>query len=262
MSKIVFVLIISICATAMLQAQEKYKVIKVNGTIKVVETGVALSQGVLFNENNALTFDTKMARAAVINPHKGRFIITEDNHNLASAGSNFLPAMNNISSRAGAILTKQDLQNHFSGNYVVIGKASIELSSQVFPMNDEVFFHIQYQYNNELINKKLDFADDSLLLIKSSIYMVDGQAIHLPDNNTVKLFYRQDGASIMLSEFNLILPDAKGLKNEVQIILSEFEMKTAEEKRAEVYGYITEFYGTIDIDHLNTWLIANFNDFN
>ncbi len=262
MRKIILTLCISLCVAGMLKAQEKYKVIKVNGTIKVVETGVSLTQGILFEENNQLNFATSNARAAVINPNKGRFIITENSHNLASAGSNFLPAMNNISSRAGAILTMQALQNHFSGDYVIIGKTEIELNAQVFPMDNDNFFHIQYQYNGELINKKLGFVDDSLLLIKSSIYKVDDKPIESPDNQSVKLFYRNNGASVLVSEFNLILPNVDELKAEVQIILSELQEKSMEEKKAEVNGYISEFYGTIDIDNLNKWLKANFNDFN
>ena len=65
-----------------LHAQLEYKVIKVNGSIVYVRTGSSMAQGDVFGENEDLDFATPNSRAAVINPVKGRFILTPGSYNL------------------------------------------------------------------------------------------------------------------------------------------------------------------------------------
>lgn len=258
MKKLVFAVIYCMFVLNNLHSQTDYKVIKVNGTIMITESGVSLAQGISFTDENKLEFITSNARAAVINSGKGRFIISENYYDLASAKSNFLPAMNNISSRAGAMVTKNDLQNHFSGNYVVLDQSEIQLSGAIFPMNEKQFFFLRYIYDGENINKMLEYVSDSLIFIKKNIYKVDGKAISSPENNKVELFYRNNNESVLISEFNLIFPDSANLKREVEIVLSEMTSKSYEEKFTEINAYINDFYGKVDIANLRLWLKENF----
>ena len=110
------ILLTAFILTCTIQAQTNYKVIKVNGKIQYVRTGSAMTLGDVFAEDESLSFETPTSRAAVINPAKGRFILTpESASQLSGARSNFLPAMSNISTRGGALNSLNDIQNQFTG---------------------------------------------------------------------------------------------------------------------------------------------------
>ena len=126
-----------------LQAQTNYKVIKVNGTIRYVRTGNQMSLGDEFADNEDLTFGTPGSRAAVINPERGRFILTPQSaHQLSGAKSNFLPAMGNISTRGGALNSLNDIQNQFTGPVAILYQASWYINPYQFPMDENSFFYL------------------------------------------------------------------------------------------------------------------------
>jgi hypothetical protein len=80
-------------------SQENFKFIKVNGTIALKTKGISLETGTVFSENEDLLFRSEDASVAVINSQRGRLILTNTNHDLATAKSNFLLSKYNISSR-------------------------------------------------------------------------------------------------------------------------------------------------------------------
>jgi hypothetical protein len=61
-----------------------------------------------------------------------------------------------------------------------------------------------------------------------------------------------------VNEFDLIFPDIKQLKEEIQIILSEIKGKTVKEKIEEINSFINEFYGKVNRENLISWLEDNF----
>ncbi|HZL77147.1 MAG TPA: hypothetical protein VFB97_05550 [Bacteroidales bacterium] len=238
--------------------QENFKVIKVNGTIVLKTKGVSLETGTVFNEKEDLLFRTDDANAAVINPQKGRLIITSKNHNLASASSNYLPAMYNISTR-GAFENPEKLQDIFSGKYVILDKQQLVIDKSDYPMDKDHFFFLRYVYKGEEINKKLDYSGDTLIIDKKGLYTVDGQPIPSPDNTSIRLFYRNGNESINLSEFDLIFPDTRQLGAEVKVILESMPNRSPSQKIAEVKSYISDQYGKINQEDLLSWLEKSFN---
>lgn len=239
-------------------SQDNFKVIKVNGTILLKSKNIFLETGTVFSEKEALLFRTEDATAAVINSQRGRMILTNNNHDLSNASSNFLPSMYNISSRGGSLVNIVDLQNHFSGKYVVLGKQAIEMDVKNFPMDKDNFFFLRYIFKGEEINKKLGYSGDTLIIDKRSLYTVDGNPIPSPDNTSIRLFYHKGSESIPVSEFDLIFPDIRQLTKEIQIILDEIKNKSFSEKFAEVTSYINEEYGKVNKGNLLTWLDTNF----
>jgi hypothetical protein len=228
--------------------QENFKVIKVNGTIVLKTKGVSLETGTVFNEKEDLLFRTDDASAAVINPQKGRLIITSKNHNLASASSNYLPAMYNISTR-GAFENPEKLPDIFSGKYVILDRQQLVIDRAAYPMDKDHFFFLRYIY---------DYSGDTLIIDKKGLYTVDGQPIPSPDNTLIKLFYRNGSESMLLSEFNLIFPDTKQLGEEVKVILESMSNRSPSQKIAEVKSYISDQYGKIDQENLLSWLDKSF----
>ena len=120
-----------------------YKVIKVNGSILYKKNEVPLRKGNSFNAGEEFLFKTTNSRATVIQPGKGRFILKPDNDNLAYAKANLAPAIGNVSSRAGALVNRLDLENYFKGNCVIIDKIKLKISNKEFPMDDNHIFYIR-----------------------------------------------------------------------------------------------------------------------
>ena len=238
--------------------QDNFKVIKVNGTIVLKTKGISLETGTVFSEKEDLLFRTEDATAAVINSQRGRMILTNDNHDLSKASSNYLPSMYNINTRGGSLINLIDLQIHFSGKYVVLGRQTIEMDNKNFPMNKENFFFLRYLYKGEEINKKLDYSGDTLIIDKESLYTVDGNPIPSPDNTSIRLFYHKGSESVPVSEFDLIFPDIKQINKEIRIILDEIKDKDVKLKIGEINAHINEFYGKTDRDNLVIWLEKNF----
>jgi hypothetical protein len=258
MKSIIPVLVLIFLFVSSSYSQENFKVIKVNGSILLKTKGISLETGTVFSEKEDLLFRTEDATAAVINSQKGRLILTNKNHDLSTASSNYLPSMYNISSRGGALVNLLDLQNLFSGKYVVLGRQTIELDKNNFPMDKDHFFFLRYIYKGEEINKKLDYSGDSLVINKKSLYTIDGNPIPSPDNTSIRLFYHKGTESVLISEFDLIFPDTMQLKKEVQVILDAIKAKTSSEKTGEVNSYLNEFYGKVYRENLISWLAVNF----
>lgn len=247
-----FIVLMILCQNSF--SQDNLKVIRVNGSILLKAKNISLETGTVFSEKEDLLFRSEDATAAVINSQKGRLILTSNNHDLSKAKSNNLPSMYNISTRGGSLSKLLDLQNHFSGKYVVLGRQAIGLDKKNFPLDNDHFFFLRYLYNGEEINKKLGYSGDSLIIDKSSLFTVDGKPIPSPDNTSIRLFYRKGLESVAVSEFDLIFPDMAQLKNEVQIILDETKDKSLKQKIGEVNSFINEFYGKVYQENLVSWL--------
>ncbi len=230
-----------------LLSQVNYRVIKVNGNIVYIRTGNSMAQGDEFAEDEDLSFQTPNSRAAVINPSLGRFILTPDNYDdLSSAKSNFLPAMSNLSTRGGIINNLTDLQNQFSDNVAILHEAGYYLNPYQFPMNENEFFSLKFQYKGEEINKKLGFDQNRLILSRENILKVDDVPIKNIDHPVVSLYYYKNKEPEFISDFNLIFPDPDEIKTEFQIILEASSEKSYNQKVNDISGYMFEFYGKPD----------------
>jgi hypothetical protein len=237
-----------------LAGAEKYKVIKVDGRIVIQKTKAQMKKGDVFLAGMALHFETPQSRAAVISALKGRFVLSASE----KGQTKILPAANNISSRAGALINMIDLQNHFSGKYLVIGQMKLELGKEAFPMDDQSFFYVTYYHNDEQIRKKLSSEGEHLILDKEEIFKIDGQPIPVEEKEMV-LYYRSEGKSKKISTFTPVFPEKEELKEEVEIILEEFADKDNKTKIKEVTAYLNEFYGHPEKDNLAEWMKEEFD---
>lgn len=231
---------------------DEYKVIKVSGEILYKNSGKEMSTGDVFNSNTSLKFNSDNSRAAVISKLKGRFVLAPPSK---SKKTNLVPAVNNISSRSGALVNELDLKNHFSGNYLILNRLELPISESTFPQDKQHFFFLSYDYNGEKIAKKLPNEGNKLIFNKNEIFSIDGEKIK-PFETEMILLYRDATTkeNKTISKFTPVFPDNELLKKEVAVILNEYEDKTEEKKFNEVKGYLTEFYGKPYDDNLKEWL--------
>jgi hypothetical protein len=234
----------------------------VSGNIVIERTGSSLSIGTAFAQNENLLFKIPESRAAVINPRRGRFLLTSENlTEFRNLKSNFLPSAGKISTRsigAGSKVIK--LKDQFEGNYVFLNEIKIKIDTSVFPLTDKKYFYITYEYKNRTINKKLGFNIDTLIFIKNELLTVDGKEIPDTEINHMKLMYIEEGVtyvSTQICSFTPVFPDLKILTQEIKIIIDQMEMKTYDETLNEISAFIREFYGKVDDDNLKKWLDKN-----
>jgi len=181
----------------------------------------------------------------VINPEKGRFLLTAKNHNQVEE-SNFLPARSNISVLGGKVISLKDLEDQFTGRIAIIDSASWYINPLYFPMRGNLFFYLQFKFNDELINKKLASHGRNLILRKTDILKVDEQPISGFSSPEVILYYYKKEGPQQISQFKLIFPDHTRLKEEVSIILEAFPQYTYSQLINEISAYLNEFYGKTD----------------
>lgn len=231
-----------------LGAQTSYKVIKVNGRIQYVRTGDNMTMGDVFSDGESLNFDGPNSRAAVINPEKGRLILSPESENrLTGVTTHFLPAMSNISTRGGSLNSLNDIQDYFSGSVAIINEAGWYINPYQFPMDEDRFFYLQYEYKGEYVTTKLKSDEDRLVFSREDILKVDDKPIPGLNNPQVTLyFYSPDNGSQYVSSFKLVFPDIKQLRTEAAIILEGYIGQEYNRKLNELSGYIFEFYGKPD----------------
>lgn len=238
-----------------LNATDKYKVIKVDGKIVFKKTNVDMKKGDVFISGTTLNFSTPQSRAAVISSLKGRCVLSASE----KGQTKILPSSNNISSRAGALINMIDLQNHFTGDYLVIGEMRLELGKEAFPMDENSFFYLTFNHEGESkpIRKKLSHDENFLILNKEEIFKIDGEPIPVEEKE-MTLFYRSEGQSKKINTFIPVFPDLIDLKDEVDIIIDEFNSKDDETKIKEITSYLNEFYGNPQKENLGIWLKDEF----
>ncbi|MFD1551300.1 hypothetical protein [Putridiphycobacter roseus] len=234
--------------------ENSYKVIRVNGKIMFVKTASDMKQGDAYVEGTPIKFNSAQARAAIINKIRGRFVLSE-----AKKGKPIvLPATNNIASRSGALINKIDLQNHFSGNYLVLEKLALEISEKAYPQNEKSFFYLAYEYKGEVIRKKLPFTGNKVILDRDNIFKIDNEAIPV-QKLEMSLYYMDEATGEKLAKFTPVFPDLDILKSEVHIIIAEGGDKPKEDRLREITSYLNEFYGKPQKDNLEDWLVQSFD---
>jgi hypothetical protein len=241
---------------------QDYRTIRVNGTIVHEKTNTPLESGTVFEEDDNLIFQSYNSIATVINSQKGRLILKPDNTDLAYAKASYTPAMSNISSRSGAFMTALDLKNHMDGKYVFYDEMILQINPDIFPMNEDKYFFLRYNYNGDTINKKLAFSNDTLFIVSADVFSIDATPVDNSKIETVELWYMQRdlGNKItLLSSFIPVIIDNEQLKNELAIIFEVYADRPEEEKISEAISFIHEFYGTSNQENFSKWLHANMN---
>jgi hypothetical protein len=243
---------------SIMHAQLPFKVITVNGEIVATKANITLENGVEIYSDDNFDFRKPNSRAAMINSERGRVVLTEQNASDAFSKAAFAPAISSVSARSGAVSSIAELKSIFDDKLLIIECIKLKVGSAEFPMEDNKFFFIRYTYNDEIINKKLSFNLDTLIIDKNELFTVDGKAIESQNINQFNLYYHQKGSeqpeSILINAFEPIFVSTKQLKPEIDIIFEEFKGKSFDIILSEVYDYLNSFYGKVDRGYIEKWL--------
>lgn len=246
-----------ICSSFHSLKVDVYSVIKVIGNIKNANNE-ALSTGDKISSNEKLLFASNQSKAAIVSKEKGRLMLVASASGKVSEG--LMPALSNVSSRSGALNNTIDLTNHFAGKYLILSNYEVEINASSFPMNNENFFFLRFNYKGEDISKKLSFENNKLKMNASEILKIDGKSIALAEGTQVQLIYRNTKAktSETIATFEPIFADEKILKSECKLIAYELGTDiNKEEKHAQIFSYLSENYGKPLQTNFNQWIKFN-----
>lgn len=265
-SSILFIFIIG-----SLNAQELYHVMNVKGLIKVKSSNEELKPGLKISENEKVIFESANAAALIMSPSQGRFVLKPQEDVALDSYTEFVVSeviglsTRRTSSRAGLVNSGIELQKKFEDQPILIigDEMKIFINSNAYEMNDRNFFYIDYTYKGEVIHKKLDFNNDTLIFNKENIFTVEGiDSINIEETSNFILFYydTQQEKSTLGYKFEPIFVTNEDLKIEVDILLSILEEKKLSNKKIieEVEVYVSEAYCTPEKSDLFSWLIDNY----
>lgn len=255
---IFFISIFIICSSFGPLLVDEYSVIKVIGDIKHLKSNKTLFTGDKVLSNEKLKFAQNTSKAALISKDKGRFMLQHTASGTVSAG--LMPALNNVSSRAGALLNEVDIKNHFDSKFLILSGCSIEIASKTFPMDESNFFFLRFNHKGEEISKKLNFEGNKINFNASDILKIDGKEISLKEGTKMALMYRNssENTSKEMAIFEAVFVNEKVLKDECKLILNELGKDTTKDSKLEhILAYLTENYGKPNQENLSNWLKLN-----
>lgn len=234
-------------------ADNQYLVITVQGKIVFEQTGSEMKRGDTYLKGSPLNFITKTARAAIANKKDGRFIITGNKKGKVS----MLPAANPISSRSGSLLNIVDLKNLFEGRLCILDQLRLKIGDEGFPQGEDAYFYVTYDYNGEIIPKKLGHDGEFLIIDKNELFKVDGKAIPVEEKE-MTFYYKGVDKLYKISKFTPVFPDMEVLKEETILLLKAGDYVTDRDRIDHLSSFIEDFYGKPDIENLRVWLKKEF----
>ena len=266
-----FLLMLMLVVAVFAVEAQQYKVIKIKGSVKVNGKELVQGQNVTINPADKISFSPSNSAAMVFSNSQGLAALydeeTKKTKTVKSIVEGKVQAYFKLSTkttgtRAGEMVTLLDLQNHFGrDNYLVLGgEIRLKINPRNFPMNDERFFVISYNYEGEAepINKMLSSDGVMLIINREEIYTIDGKAADHTKVSDFKLSYYKSDTDEMqaVSSFHPVFPDDSELTEEVQGLVDALRAggKTDEQIKDEVSNYLSATYGKPDKDNLREWM--------
>lgn len=256
MKKIILSLILIptlIITTSFNPKLELYSVIKVIGTIYSQDKDKNIDTGDEIDKNENFVFKTVDAKATVINPDLGRFIIQASAE--SDSKTDFIPPMSHQTRAFGDI---NNFKKYFMDGFAVVNECKVPISKNSFPQNDNNYFVVRYQLEDETIERKLSHENNLLIFNKEEIFMQDCTLVQYPKDNLVSLYYYKNGTYKYQTDFNLYFLNEELLKKEVTIILNSLKEVDDKKKSKEITDYIIDFYANTEQNHIEEWLHNNF----
>jgi len=155
-----------------------------------------------------------------------------------------------------------DLQDYFcKAPYIFLDSvAKIRINPKTYSQNGAQFFYFHYLWNNkgkeEVVDKKLEYKRDTLILRQNTIFKVDKKNIEQKDVSDYTLMYYNRGELLKVGYFNVIFPDQEKMKQEIKIMVDIHNRNKIPPKviHSDVEAFIRQFYGSIDKINLINWL--------
>jgi hypothetical protein len=259
--KIIFLTVLSFLM-ADVSAQTTYYVLSTRGTVKNKKTGVVLKPNATLSERDVIAFSSPRDVVMVVNIKNVRFVLkpkpnakSTELFNMVSEILN--PGTGRITTRSPSIANVNDLKKYFSEDSLnILGSSKVWVSPQAYQMNQSQFFFVRYVWNGEVINKKLLFEKDSILLTANEIYKVDMKVIDARDIKDATLYYKQNTTVTEICPFTMAFPEEVALK-EMVLAFKKHSTTKGNEFIEELVSLLNDAYGRADKENVRKWVKVN-----
>ena len=245
-----FVLAVSLLLSINAKSQQ-YQILHLKGEIFKVANDLALRTGDKIGEEEQIRFGSKDAMAAVLSTEKGRYIlrptkaISDQSDLIYVLKAAVTPVRGGMSTRAAGLKNLIDFRLYFAeAPYVWAGDVlNIYISGYAFPMNDEKYFFMRYQINDDTINKKLLSEGDNLIINKSTLFSIDGRTVDQNLASEFELFYYDsvEEESTLMTAIEFVFID----QETIQAIFNQYQDPT-EDAYYKVADMLSDLYGKCD----------------
>jgi hypothetical protein len=279
MKTVKLIVLFTLLAAFTAQAQGTFDITRVNGKITNLKSGKEVAAGDILNADDQLLFESMDSYAIAIGSNMGRFQIK-----LIDADRNAEQPMLTATVVEAARPTKMrnlmlvrfdpsekeisDLKQYFgSEKFSVIGNnIDIPISAKTYPLSDDKFIVFYYKVDNKPVQKKIGFADQTLLLERdkltsSSAGTLSGNEIA---NLAVYQYEKTSRSSQEITRFTLVFVDKDELKNEFYTIIPILKRQKMADPDIKKYliEYYYDFYGATDsktIDRFAEEIVKNYS---
>jgi hypothetical protein len=279
MKTVKLIVLFTLLAAFTAQAQGTFDITRVNGKITNLKSGKEVASGDILTADDQLLFESMDCYAIAIGSNMGRFQIK-----LIDADRNAEQPMLTATVVEAARPTKMrnlmlvrfdpsekeisDLKQYFgSDKFSVIGNnIDIPISAKTYPLSDDKFIVFYYKVDNKPVQKKIGFADQTLLLERdkltsSSAGTLSGNEIA---NLAVYQYEKTSRSSQEITRFTLVFVDKDELKNEFYTIIPILKRQKMADPDIKKYliEYYYDFYGATDsktIDRFAEEIVKNYS---
>lgn len=178
--------LISMAYSACLRAQEQFKILFLNES-PIEIGGKSCQVNDIINSTDNIVWKSQKQVMKILNLTNQRQSI------LAARGfnkrkyrtiSSYLTQKKRLSTRDGEALLLPQLKDYLSNTFYLIDSIFVKT---LVPIDDNHFFYADYQYEGEVIHKRLPVTSNGFL-IDFSLYVIDGDSIP-PFETNVNIFY-------------------------------------------------------------------------
>ncbi len=235
-------------------SEQVYTVVAVRGNVKNVSHNQWLHRKSQFRKGDKLLFSSG-AKLLVIDQTRKSFMCLASTN---EQGYHLRPCKTVINTRPGMPLNILALEAYISADpyYIFGNEISIQVGKVAFPLNEEHFFFLRYEWKETQVDKMLTYLDDSFVISASQIYQVEGVNIELQEASKYQIFYYDAVAEVatFVGDFRPVFLDDEELKAEISILLESLNESTHEEKKKEVETYLFNFYPDLNMTDMKAWL--------
>lgn len=251
MKKIVFILLLFLGLNTF--GQNKYFIIKVEGEVKNLSTGLLIKQGDVINKSDLLSFETKKSKIMLISDKRDKFLIkrpkkVKENEEFV-AGDIALAVKSRaaFASRSGGALDEPevtDLKSYFGEDeFTIIGdNLSVPLNTGIYPLNNNEFIVFYYNIGEEPVTKKIGFNQNILNIERQALMKAKQSELEDPEINnlTVYRYTRDSQQTDFITEFTLNFVDREAVISEFKTLIPI--LKSQEMDRSQIKNYMQEYY--------------------
>lgn len=238
-----------------------YRIVKVFGKVSLATKKEPLQRNQKIQRNEPLRFGSLQDMVVVIDEKGGAFLLLPQQ---TLQQFKVKPLTFGVSTRPGRILNDLQLRQYFVENdslLLIDGKFSLVLGNAAFPMNEERFFYLEYNWKGQKIAKKLGYRGDTLIIDAKELYKVDGVPIDRAEVlQNYHLYYRNAKTKESVAYPDLKQPififEAKAVdfQEELKLVLGNVAQQSYQEKYAKIDAYLRTFYGRVGAKELEKLL--------